>query len=113
MNAAPMIHLPEAGYYRTKMVRGGPWCAVFIWHGPTPDPETGEPLDRSPHWQATVNGAEIDVWNVWPFVSDKRIEREEYDYLMALSKHAKTHAPEMPEAEPTKRIDFNRTKPVF
>ncbi len=107
------IDVPEAGYYRTKLVRGGPWCAIRIWHGPPADPETGELLDRSPRWQATLNEQECDIDAVWPFVIDRQISKPEYDYLIALSRHAKTWAPEMPEATPTKPIDFNKTRPVF
>ena len=109
----PQIDQPVAGYYRTRLVRGGPWCAVRIWYGPTHDPETSEPLDRSAHWQATVNGIEQDAYEIWPWCCDKPIDEAEFRYLTGLSAHAKTWEPSAPEAQPTKRIDFNRTKPVF
>lgn len=107
------IGTPEEGHYRTKLVRGGPFVAVRIWYGAPVDPESGELLDRSHRWQATINGNDTDPYEIWPYVGGRAIPKVEYDYLMALSKHAKTFAPEMPEAEPTRRIDFNKTKPVF
>lgn len=109
----PRIDIPEAGFYRTKLARGGPWCGVRIWFGAPPDPETGELLDRSHRWQAEINGNACDIDAVWPHVAGRFIDKAEYEYLVALSKHAKTYAPEMPEAEPTRGIDFNKTRPVF
>lgn len=110
---APLVDVPEAGFYRTKLVRGGPWCGVRIWFGAPPDPETGEPLDRSPRWQAEINGNLADIDQVWPYVAGRFIDEAEYRYLTALSKHAKAWDRSLPEAKPTQAIDINRTRPVF
>lgn len=97
---------PEAGFYRTKLVRNGPWVGVRIWYDAPPDPDNpGELLDRSHRWQAEINGESCDIWRVWPFVSGRPIDEAEYRYLMALTHHAKEHAPEMPEASPNKPVD--------
>lgn len=107
------IDQPEAGYYRTRQVRGGPWCAVRIWHGPPVDPHTGEELDRAPRWQATIDGREADAMYLWPYCGGNRIDEAEYNYLMATSAYAKQHAPDHPAADPMKPIDHMHIKPPF
>lgn len=97
---------PEAGCYKMKLVRNGPWCAIRIWYGAPPDPDNpGELLDRSHRWQASINGWDCSIERVWPYAAGKSIHAAEYAYLVALSKHAKEHAPEMAEADPSKPID--------
>lgn len=108
---------PVAGFYRTKLVKGGPWVPVRIWYGPPLDPETGEELDRSPRWQALVNGEEVDGPNevewVWVWCSNKGITEAEYRYMLAKKEHAEKFAPELPEASPREKIDLNKLPPLF
>ena len=105
---------PEPGLYRLKLVRGGPWCGVRIWYGAPPDPDQpGALLDRSHRWQASINGNPCPIDQVWPWAAGRRIDQAEYRYLIALSQHAKAHAPELPEADPTKPIDHLRVRPPF
>lgn len=97
---------PEAGFYRLKLVRNGPWTGVRIWHGAPPDPDQpGELLDRSHRWQASINDWPCSIERVWPYAARNPIDEAEHAYLVALSKHAKEHAPDMAEANPTKPID--------
>lgn len=105
---APVTDEPIAGFYRAKLVRGGPWVAVRIWHGPPLDPDTGEELDRSWRWQAERNGEPCEVWRVWPYCAGEPIDKAEHDYLLQVRDWAVQHAPETPEAAPTTPIAFNR-----
>jgi hypothetical protein len=110
----PEIGKPEAGFYRLKLVRNGPWCPVKIWYGPPADPEDPTHLlDRSWRWQATVDGAEADVWDVWPAVGGRAIDEAEYRYLVNVSRHAKLHDPAYPEATPDKPINLLTVKIPF
>jgi hypothetical protein len=104
---------PVAGFYKGRMVRNGPWVPIRIWHGPTRDPETGEELDRSWHWQAERLGVEIDVFIVWPYCAGHRIEQAEYDYLLADHRWAVANNPDDPAARPRDAIDHHAMKPVF
>lgn len=104
---------PVAGHYQTKLVKGGPWVAVLIWHGPPLDPETGEELDRSHRFQALRDGKPVDIWTVWPFVASHPIDEPRYRFLLKKADWAVEHDPRQPEANPTKRIDFNKVPPVF
>lgn len=104
---------PVAGWYKVRLVRGGPWVGVRVWFGPPLDPETGEELDRSPRWQAVQDGAFVDVWRLWPGCALHPIDEAEYAFRCARSEHAKRFAPHEPEASPTSAIDLNRLAPLF
>lgn len=105
--------IPEAGFYKGRLVKGGPWVAIRIWFGAPRDPVTGEELDRSHRWQAERNACEVDVDAVWPYCAANRIDKAEHDYLLATHRWAVEHAPNSPEAAPRERIDLNALKPLF
>ena len=111
----PRIDRPVAGFYRTKLVKGGVWVAVRIWFDYPPDPDQpGQLLDRSPRWQATVSGSFVDTsWDVWPGVSGQPIDEAEYRYLIDLVKWSGKYAPGHPSAQIEKPIDLNSLKPIF
>lgn len=97
---------PTAGHYRMALVRGGHPVGICIWHGPPHDPVTGELLDRSHRWQATANGAPIDLERVWPRCAHEPIGQAEHDHLVRLQRWGERHAPDGPQANPTRRIDL-------
>lgn len=49
-----------------------------IWYGPPLDPETGEELDRSWRWQATLAGEEVALERIWPWAGLNKITEEAY-----------------------------------
>jgi hypothetical protein len=104
---------PVAGFYKSRMVRGGPWVPIRIWLAPSTDPVTGEELDRSPTWHAERLGREIDVDLVWPYCAAHPIEESEYRFLLADHKWAVEHDPDAPQASPRSPIDHMKTKPIF
>jgi len=111
MNVSP--DMPVAGFYKTRLVRGGPWCPVRIWHGPSFDPATGEWCARSHAWRACLNGEQVDIWRVWPGCSGRPIGEAEYRYLRAVGAHATAHEPDMPEARPWMPVDLGAMRPLF
>lgn len=112
MTRPPQIDKPQEGYYQTKLVKGGPFVAVKIWHGPPPDPEDPEHLlDRSPRWQCLVDGKEADPFEVWPRVLGRQIPESEYRFLLARRLHAEAHEPDSPFAKPRRRVDLLTAPP--
>lgn len=107
------VSIPEAGYYWRRFIRNGPLIGCHIWYGPPHDPLTGELLDRSHRWQATTNGIESDPLDTWISCASHPITEAEYRYLIGLSKWAKDHAPDAPEAKPREKIDLNKMEPLF
>jgi hypothetical protein len=74
---------PVAGMYEIYRSDDERWHGVKIWFGAPIDPETGEELDRSPRWQATVDEEDTDIHNVWPTVWGRPLNEEQY-YSMIL-----------------------------
>lgn len=105
------IDKPIAGFYKTKLVKGGPWVPVCIWFGAPLDPDTLEPLDRSHRWNAIRDNRLVDIDRVWPSVYGHEISEEDYRLMLALATHARKHDPQQPIANPRKRIDFLTVKP--
>jgi hypothetical protein len=89
----PSIDQPEEGFFRLKMVRGGPWLPVKIWFA-----AKGE--NQTPEWRCLVNGLVADVWEVWPRVGGRGISEEEYKKLL-------------PHPLPDRPLNKLRTKPIF
>lgn len=87
---APPIHegLPECGWYRTRLVKGGPWVPVEIRVEREIDPETGE-LTAPERLVAIVDGMRRDPVKVWTFLTP--ITRAEHADLI----HRRQAVPEM------------------
>src|ERR1700743_375852 len=107
------VGIPEAGYYKRKFGKGGVWIPVRWWLGPPHDPLTGEVMDRSPRWQATVNGKQADPYETWISCAGHPITEAEYNYMMGVAKWAAEHAPDAPEAKPGEKVDLNKRRPLF
>jgi hypothetical protein len=105
---------PVAGYYKTRLCRGGPWVPVVIRYEVTPDPYFPENImDRGAVWSAEVAGEPVDVFDAWPLRCDEPIAESEFNYLMALAEWAEDNAPDAPEAQPRQAIDLHNMNPLF
>lgn len=73
---------PIAGFYKRRLVRGGPWVGVKLWFGQPVDPSdpTNE-MDRSPRWQALVAGVEAEPYAAWTSCCNHPITEAEYHSL--------------------------------
>lgn len=97
--------VPVAGFYRTRLVKGGMMVGVRIWYGAPLDPVTGEELDRSHRWQALVNDGAIDLERVWPGCADDPISEADYRGYCARQRWGEKAAPETAYADPTRKLD--------
>lgn len=100
------VSTPTAGYYRIKLRGDGVYGAVRIWHGPPHDPDTGEELDRSWRWQATMNCQPIDLDRVWPACGRSPISEREAARLVQLATWARENAPDSAYADPKAKHDL-------
>lgn len=84
---APPMHegLPEAGWYRTRMVKGGPFVPVEIRVEREIDLETGE-LAAPERLIATVDGMRRNPEAIWTYLTP--ITREEHAALIQRRKVA-------------------------
>ena len=117
---ALLTDAPVAGFYKTRLIRGGPLVPVRLWFGaPVID---GEEQDRAPRWCIEVAGKTdriekdeanpeyrgrvlLDVYRYWPYCATYPIDEAEYNYLTAHAEWATQHAKHMPDAQPRKAID--------
>lgn len=108
------------GLYRVRLVKGGPWVAARVTHGPTPGPD-GEEMDRSWVWTVEVDGEPFGIpgpcaytagaWRVSP--GGQPIEQEEYDYMVAMARYARLYDKTLPEAAPRLAVDMRKMPPSF
>lgn len=92
---------PIAGFYKRRMVRGGPWVGVKLWFAPTADPtDPTNEMDRSPRWQALVNGLDAEPYDAWVSGCGNPITEAEYGRLIGIE-------------DPHQALDWKRGKPVF
>lgn len=113
---------PNPRFWRCRLVKAGPYVGVMTWHGPPL--VDGEELDRSARHQALVGtettGRAILMGDHLPIEVDgiglrniERIKEHEYRFLVATSDWATAHAPDRPQAQPRKPVDYNTLKPRF
>lgn len=107
---------PSPGLFKLRYRKGGPWVPAEIVFGPPREPaEPGHELDRAPRFWLWLDGRYIDdndlLHRVWQY--GRPIERAEYDYLCAVGAHARSYSTRAPEANPDRRADLNRMKPLF
>lgn len=98
------VDQPRVGFYKTRLVKDGPWCGVqLFWEWPT-DPHTGEQLDRSPTMIALVNGEPRELFDTWVVSAKHPISETEYHELRAQA---------MNGLNVSQRLDLDQMKPIF
>lgn len=99
------LNTPVVGYYKRRLVRGGPWVAARIWQEGGERDEAGDLLSDE-RLLCEIDGQPRDALEQWPYLADSRIDHAEYLYLLADSQHAKAHRVDDPKATPTAPVDF-------
>lgn len=91
----PEIHdgFPEVGFYKTRLIKGGPWVAVEIKIERDIDLDTGE-LTAPERFIAICDGARRNPVNLWTYLTP--ISRDEHRALIesrqSVPAMAATHA---------------------
>jgi len=107
------------GYYEIDLSRSGRVnIPVRIWYGRPRDPETFEPMDRSPRWQVQVGFTNLDyeplefagirieqLSDVWPTVQKNPISRQKWSYMLERSEWAADYDDNDPFGEFGSKID--------
>lgn len=99
----PITEDPEEGFYKRRLVKGGPWVPVQIWIEAERD-EAGD-LMSDEVVRCTVDGRLADVESHWTYCAGSPISEAEFDYLSRTSQYAKAHDSREPLSNPRKRID--------
>jgi hypothetical protein len=113
---------PEPGFFKMRLVRGGPWVAALIWRPcpmilPQPSEMTPAledwcfPTERPRLLRATISEDEASPNEVWERGS--RISPREYQKLLDVHRYAVAYAPHEPEANPRRKVDLGRQPSIF
>jgi len=103
---AARIDRPQPGFYRTRLVKNGPWVAARIWLDDS-IPERPAVL------LAEMGGKEVDAFWLWTRVIDQPISEAEFQFLTADAEWCSQHAPTEPAANPTKSINLRTAEMPF
>lgn len=104
------VDQPEPGHFKLRMVAGGPWVAASIEH------------DALGIWRATIDGDVKEPGHPDPALADgvfriwhygHAIDASEHAYLVERARWARIHAPDSPEANPTRPIRVGSLPPAF
>lgn len=76
----PDVHdgVPECGWFKTRIVRGGPWVPVEITLRREIDPDTGELEGPEEHF-ASYDDRTVRAASIWTYLTP--ITRDEFDAL--------------------------------
>ena len=107
------INEPQEGFYRRRLVRGGPWVPARIWweYGEV-DQESGHKMDDDV-LHCLVNGRRRDPYREWLWLAKEPITEAEFNFMVDDAAHAKAHRPNDPKATPGKPIDVGKMDTIF
>lgn len=101
----PIPDEPQCGFYRRRLVRGGPLVAAKIWRVPEVDPITSE-LTGNDLLRCEVDGKARDPNIEWSRLFSNPITRKDFGYEEADAAHAKAYRPNDPKSQPNKPINL-------
>lgn len=106
---APEIHEgePQAGWFRTRLVKAGPWVPARIWWEQPIDPETGE-LTGPETLRCTVRLEQRDPFRVWTWLAGNPISRADYLRLVDEIARCEREDPTNPVLFPEQPINLTR-----
>jgi len=106
---------PEPGFFRVRLIKGGPQVAARLFTPCPVDPEFGHHIDRSRHLLAEINGRLYGstkmVWWVW--LTGRRTTGPDFEYLTDLAGWCRNHDARDPMAKPHKAVDPRTMRPAF
>lgn len=103
---------PQPGYYKRKLVKGGPFVAVKVWMN-EPDVDAAGDLMDDEGLMMLIEGERVNPDDNWSWCMGNAIDKAEYDFMCADSDHAKQYRPDDVKANPRKPIDLANAKPIF
>lgn len=109
-----LVEQPGTGWWLMRAVKGGPEVPASIqWERTECEPgNSGNLMDRSPILTARIAGKLVSWDRVWNWVK-RPISRADHDYRLADMAWAAQHRPDLPIANPHKRLDWMRAEIPF
>jgi hypothetical protein len=100
---------PQVGWYKRRLVKGGPFVPARIWLEREID-EAGE-LVSDEILRCEVNSIAADPFREWVWLIKNPISETDFNYMKAVASHAAWYAPHEPQANPRKPIEWNTVSP--
>jgi hypothetical protein len=123
--AARILIRPQVGFYVMRLRRGAPLVPAIIYQlcpmvipqpmnvtGPHPD-DWCRPLDRSPRFEARLDGTRVEIDRVWTARSLRRVSRVEFEFRSGPLRRWARENPSAPEATPHRSVDLSAIPPLF
>lgn len=107
-----VMNQPQCGWYKRKLVHGGPFVPARIWLAQEIDPDTGELL-ADEVMLCEVDGRRCDPVEQWPRLWTEPITEAEFNYMEATRQWAAWHSPTDPAANPRQRLNALTTPIQF
>jgi len=107
----PEIHDgdPQCGWYRTRLVKGGPYVPAVIWcHQPVD--QSGRLTDDEV-FKCKIYRKVFDPMTAWTWLAHDPITESAYLYLYQKLEWAAIHEPDSPEANPDFTIQWGKIAP--
>lgn len=102
----------HAGFYKRKLVKGGPFVPARIWLHQETDPETGE-LVADEVYLCEVDGKRLDAEEQWTWLCSRPITEAEFNFMSADASWCQENAPEAPQANPRAPVASRAIPPLF
>ena len=103
---------PQCGWFKRRLVKGGPWVPARIWLEQSVD--ENDELDADEVYRCEVCGKERDPYDQWTWLANNPITEEEFNYMTELREWAGwNEVTSEPLYNPNRPIDHLTTKPPF
>lgn len=98
---------PFAGWFQTRLIKGGPWVPARSYLRQSVDPDTGELLEPE-ELVCEVRGKVRDINRWWGRLMTTPISRQAYEAMLEAIERAGSEDPTNPILNPTQPIDLRR-----
>jgi len=107
----PVTHEPQCGWFKRRLVQGGPMVPARIWMHQDLD-EDGN-LTAPEELRCEVGGKRRDPVDEWTWICADPITEAEFNFMVADAAYCREHHPSSPEANPTARASSRSIPPLF
>lgn len=103
---------PQCGWFARRLVKGGILVPARIWIEGAIFDDAGDLVDQ-PELRCEVNGRAADPFEQWHWLAGSPISEAEFNFMTKRAQWAAWYAPDLPEANPKRPVDWLRARPTI
>ena len=109
----PPIHDsdPQCGFYKRKLIKGGPFVPARIWIEQHLDADGL--LTRQEVIRCEIGDRTADASDQWSYLAANPITEADFNHMTARARWAAQHADDHPIANPTRAVDWTTSRIPF